>query len=78
MRKIGGPQTTVILEQETLDKLDAIGRRFKIPRAEAHRRILETGLEVYSLYEGLGVVKLAELAKRAKETCARGVQPSLF
>ena len=59
-------------------KLDEIGGRFKISRSEALRRIVETGLDAYSVYEGLGVVKMAEIAKRVSKAIEKDVQPSLY
>lgn len=67
--KIPGPQVSVILEDRQLKRLDGIAKRFKISRGEATRRIIDTGLDVYAVYEGLGVAKLAEISSRAKEAC---------
>jgi hypothetical protein len=79
MQKI--PNTTkvhALLMDKHIEKLDEIGARFKIRRSEALRLIVETGLESYSVYEGLGIVKLAEISKRIKRAIEKDVQPSIF
>lgn len=79
MQKIPGTRKThIVLMEKQVDKLDEIAARFKISRSEALRRIVETGLDSYAVYEGLGVVKLAEVAKRIKTAIDKDVQPSLF
>lgn len=61
-----------------IKKLDEIGARFNISRSDALRRIVDTGLDSYAVYEKLGVVKLAEVSKRIKRAIERDVQPSIF
>lgn len=78
MRKIEGAKIPVNFEQYQLDRLDEIAKRFKISRAEATRRIIDTGLDAYSVFEGFGLVKLAEVVKRTREACQKSVQPTLF
>jgi metal-responsive CopG/Arc/MetJ family transcriptional regulator len=79
MQKIPGIKcVNVVLLQAQVNKLDEIAKRFKISRSEALRRIVETGLDSYSVYEGLGVVKLAEITGRMKSAVEKDVQPSLF
>ena len=74
----GSTKTAIILMDSQIAKLDEIGERFKISRSEALRRIVETGLDAYSVYEGLGVVKMAEIAKRVSKAIEKDVQPSLY
>jgi hypothetical protein len=79
MQKI--PNTTkvhALLMDKQIEKLDEIGARFNIRRSEALRLIVETGLESYSVYEGLGMVKLAEISKRIKRAIEKDIQPSIF
>lgn len=78
MRKIDGPKIPVNFEQYQIERLDEIAKRFKISRAEATRRIIDTGLDAYTVFEGIGVVKLAEVIKRTREACQKSVQPHLF
>jgi predicted DNA-binding ribbon-helix-helix protein len=78
MEKIDGIRTAIVLEQYQIDRLNEIAKRFNIKRAEATRRIIDTGLDAYAVYEGLGVVKIAEIIKRTREACEKSVQPSLF
>lgn len=77
-RKINGPKFLMSFEQYQIDKLDEIAKRFKISRAEATRRIVDTGLDAYAVFEGLGVVKLAEIVKKTREACKESVQPHHF
>lgn len=79
MQKIPESKKTVIqLMNSQILKLDEIGNRFNISRSEALRRIVDTGLDAYSVYEKLGVVKLAEVAKRVRVAVEKDVQPSLY
>jgi len=74
----GATRTSMVLMDDQIQKLDEIGGRFNISRSEALRRIVETGLDAYSVYEGLGIVKLAEVSKRVRGAIEKDVQPSLF
>ena len=67
-----------LLLQHQVEELESIARRFKISRNEAMRLIVETGLDAYQVYEGLGVVKLAEVLKRIQRAVERDVQPQLY
>ena len=79
MQKIPGTRPThIVLMENQVVKLDEIALRFKISRSEALRRIVETGLDAYSVYESLGVVKLAEITGRIKSAVENDVQPKLF
>jgi hypothetical protein len=79
MQKIpGSKKTHIILMDSQVAKLDEIGGRFNISRSEALRRIVETGLDSYCFYEGLGVVKLAEVSKRIRKAIEKDVQPTLY
>ena len=79
MQKIPDARKThIILTYNQISKLDEIGERFKISRSEALRRIVETGLDAYTVYEGLGVVKMAEIAKRVSKAIQNDVQPNLY
>lgn len=71
-------KTAVTLLDSQIVKLDDIGGRFNISRSEALRRIVETGLESYAIYEKIGVVKFAEVLKRMKLAVEKDVQPSIF
>jgi hypothetical protein len=74
----GSKKTAIILLDSQIEKLDEIGDRFGISRSEALRKIVDAGLDAYSVYEGLGVVKLAEVAKRIRKAIEKDVQPSLY
>lgn len=78
MRKIPGLKLWINFEQEQIDYADKIAARFGITRAESFRRILDTGIDACKVFEGLGVLKLAEITKRTREACEKSVQPSLF
>jgi metal-responsive CopG/Arc/MetJ family transcriptional regulator len=71
-------KTAVILMDNQIAKLDDIASRFAISRSEALRRIVETGLESYAVYERLGVVKLAEVSNRIRKAIEKDIQPSIF
>lgn len=79
--KIGTP-VVFTLPKETIAKLDEISKRFDISRAESARKILEVGLDTYRVYEGFGVVKLAEVVKRNRDNnnkiAISGLQRELF
>lgn len=78
MKKIPGKKLWINFEQEQIDYADKIAARFNITRAEAFRRILDTGIDACKAFEAVGVLKLAEITKRAREACERSVQPRLF
>ena len=68
MQKIQeGRKTSVVLLEHQIEKLDKIAERFEITRSQAMRLILETGLDSYEFYSHLGVTKLAEILKKARE-----------
>lgn len=75
MQKMDGFKTAFVLEVQQVEKLDEIATRFKIKRSEALRRIIEIGLDVYEIYEGVGVVSLVELVKKMKSAIRQIRQP---
>jgi predicted DNA-binding ribbon-helix-helix protein len=77
-QRIDGLRLTIRIEQQQIDKLDAIAKRFQIPRNQALRMILDTGLDAYGVYEKVGVVKLAELTKKTRKALEAYIQPSLI
>ena len=79
MQKIPGiVNIHVVLMDRQISKIDEIANRFSLSRSEALRRIVDTGLDAYSVYEGLGVVKFAEITGRIRKAIEKDVQPSLF
>lgn len=78
MQKIPGEKLHINFEQRQIDYADKIAARFGITRAESFRRIFDTGIDACQAFEKLGVVKLAEITKRAREACEKSVQPTLF
>ncbi len=79
MQKIqGGVTTTLLIYGEQDKKLAEIAKRFGIKKTQAHRHILQTGLDSYSAFEGMGIVKLAEITKKTREILEKSRQPSLI
>lgn len=78
MRKIDGPKVPVNYEREQLDRLQGIANKLGITRAEATRRTLNIGLDVFELYQSTGLVELAEIVKRVRGTCEKGTTKSLL
>jgi hypothetical protein len=78
MRKIPGQKLWINYEQAQVDYADSIAARLGITRAEAFRRILDTGIDACKVFEGIGLLKLAEITKRTREACQKSVQPHLF
>lgn len=78
MRKIEGPQITIKLEQNQIDRIDRVAKRHGIKRNQAMRLLLETGLDAYEAYSMVGVPQLAELVKKTRKACERAIQPSLI
>lgn len=66
MQKIGR-KVTVTLPEEILAEIEKIAERFDLSKAEASRFLIETGLDTYKSFQLLGVVKLAEVAKKVKK-----------
>lgn len=82
MRERIGYYVGATLQKEMIAKLDEIGKRFDIPRAEVVRKILQVGLDTYGIYEGFGLVKLTEVIKRNRDNNEKiaitGIQRELF
>lgn len=82
MRERIGYYVGATLPKEMIAKLDEIGKRFDIPRAEVVRKILQVGLDTYGIYEGFGLVKLTEVIKRNRDNNEKiaitGIQRELF
>ena len=79
MQKIqDGVTVTLIIREHQKKKIDEIAERFGIKKAEAHRLILETGLDAYQTFEAVGVVKLAELTRKTRKACENALQPKLI
>jgi len=77
-QKIEGTRVTVILTKRQFDKMKEIAERHGVSRSNAHRMMVDIGLDSYEIYKGAGVVKLADLVKKAKETLMAGRQLKLF
>lgn len=75
--KIEGRQVAVFLTDEQLVRLEKIAKRHKISRAEATRRMLDLGLDVYETYSSVGIPQLAEMVKRARRAMRNDVQPRI-
>jgi len=73
----GSTKTAVQLMDNQIMKLEEISSRFNISRSEALRLIVQAGLDTYSTYEAIGVVKLTEYAKRLKKAVERDIIPRL-
>lgn len=73
----GGAPFALIMPPELTERLKRVQKRHNMTRAEAMRLMTSFGLDVYEDYEKLGVVKLAEIFKRAKKAIEKhaGQQP---
>jgi hypothetical protein len=79
MQKIEtGLKTSVMLTQAQVDKLDQIAKRYGMKRAQAHRIILESGLDSYAIFEGTGMARLADLGLKVKRVLKKERQMSLI
>ena len=79
MQKIEtGTKTSIMLAKSQIDKLDEIAKRYGIKRAEAHRIILEAGLDSYAIFEGTGMAKVTDLGLKIKRVLKKQRQPSLL
>lgn len=78
MQKIPGQKLQINFEQRQIDYADKVAARLGLTRAEAFRRIFDTGIDVCQAFEKVGILKLAEITKRAREACEKSVQPQLF
>lgn len=75
--KIQGRPVTIYLTDEQLERLEKIAQIHQIPRAEATRRMLDLGTDVYETYSGVGIPQLAELMKRARNACRNEMPPRI-
>lgn len=62
-----GTLVSMTLPDEFVVELDRISGNFGISRAEAARKIIETGLDTFHIYEKIGVLKFAEIIKKSRE-----------
>lgn len=72
-----GLKTSVMLKEHQVKKLEEIAKRFGLRRAQAHRIVLEAGLESYSVFENVGMAKLAELVVKTKRAVTKDRQKSI-
>ncbi len=77
-QRIDGHAVSLILEKRQHEQIEKIAKRFGIKKAQAHRLLLDAGLDAYQAFEAIGLVKLAELTKKTRKACEKLVQPSLI
>ena len=77
MQRIPGKRIHVILTEEQLGVIERMERRHKYTRSEAIRVALNIGLDTYTEYEKVGVVQMAEIAKKARKAIELSIQPRL-
>lgn len=73
-----GLKTSIMLTEQQVEQLDKIAKRFGLRRAQAHRIVLEAGLEAYSVFENMGMSKLAELVIKTKRAVKKERQMSIL
>lgn len=78
MQKIpGGERTTLIMSGELVAKLEKIEKRHSLTRAEAIRRMLDLGIDVYEDFETLGIPQLTERISKIKKLVRKSRVPTL-
>lgn len=66
MQKIGGP-IVITVPEDLKARIDAISKKYDLSRAEAARRIMTLGIEVFEDFERIGIPQVAEMVKKAKK-----------
>lgn len=79
MEKIEGSFIYVKVPTGLLNKVDCAAKRTNNTRAEMVRNFLELGTDIFRIYEGVGIIKVAEIIFRTKKITSRTVgQQELF
>lgn len=65
MQKIDGKQISIIIPDDLLKEVDRIAKRTGKKRADAIRTLLYFGCDIYSDFENVGIVSLAEVIHKA-------------
>lgn len=65
MQRIG-TKITVTVPEDLLEEITQIAERFEMSKAQVARLLMETGLDTYKTFRLIGVVKLAEVARKNK------------
>jgi len=73
MQKIDGRLINVMIPNVLLSEVDRIAKRQKTTRAEIIRRFLQAGVDIFSDFEKVGVVKLTEIFDRTQVTIKRSI-----
>ena len=81
MQRIG-KQIRITVSFEMDDKVGEIAKRLKTSKANIYRNMTGVGLDLYSDFEKVGLVKLVEFVEKARDAgqkyFIKGKQPSLF
>ena len=79
MQKIqNGVTVSIILEPHQAEMITQIAKRFGIKKSQAHRILLDGGLDSYAIFEGTGMAKLTDLTLKVKRALAKSRQLSLI
>jgi len=73
MQKIDGSNVHIIIPDDLLRELDRIAKRDKSTRSEVIRRFLGAGVDFYTDFERVGLVKLNEVMSRVNTTIKRSI-----
>jgi len=73
MQRIDGSNVHIIIPDDLLKELDRIAKRDKSTRSEVIRRFLGAGVEFYTDFERVGIVRLNEVMIRMSKTVKRSV-----
>jgi len=68
MQKIDGHSVHLIIPNELLSEIDRIAERQGLTRSDIMRRFLDVGVEFFTDFEKIGVVKVSEVFERIKAT----------
>lgn len=66
MQRIDGTSLHVIVDTETLQRIDKIAQRQRLKRSQAMRRLMQVGCDVYEDLEAVGFVKMSEIIGEAR------------
>lgn len=77
MQKIDGEKKQIKFTSEQLRRLEKVQERHNITQAEAVRKLLDTGLDVYEEFSYIGLPQMSEMVKRLKQQIRTMKQPRL-
>jgi len=74
-----GEKYQLILTPELIQRLDRVGKRLGLKRAQVMRNTMDVGLSIYEDFEKVGVVSVLEILSRVKKALTSEVgQMTLF